>query len=604
MNVLIIDSGFSSHTRINNNNFYVTGFKNQYNILDVVDNVGHGTAISYLISKDNLDDVNIFILKAFNEEGECCIEDISDALSYILKNDVMFDVINMSFGITAVEDYSQIEELENICCQLTQHGSILVSAYDNDGAISYPAFFECVLGVDSSLIASKRTEYEYIYNSCINILGYGKAQTIPWENNTNTIGEGNSFACANVTNVIIHMLKEGVDKRRIREELERRAIKKQEFDLYQKPNIRPKWIKGTNAIVLPVSKENNSLLAFEELLDFNIIDIYDFKQKGNVGKETTDLIKYKDIKRRTIKNYDDIDWKDSRFNTVIMGHMGELAILLKRNIICEIINKCKEEGKYLYAYDDLEKMENVFIEKEDDNIFSPNIKRKYIPKGRYGKLFNINIPVLAVVGTSSSQGKFTVQLTIRKKLIENGYKVGQIGSEPSSYCFGIDYTFPVGYNSSVYTTGYENILLINSFIHEIERQGKDLCLLGTQANTIPFGYSNLKNFPLFQVEMLYGAIPDKFILVVNAHDDFDYIYRTIQYIEASVASNCIAIVIYPIIKRSLVGSVVINENIDQTARYEEIKKQLTAFTKIPVIDFGDLLTTNIIVDIIVDAFSS
>lgn len=29
MNVLIIDSGFSSHTRINNNNFYVTGFKNQ-----------------------------------------------------------------------------------------------------------------------------------------------------------------------------------------------------------------------------------------------------------------------------------------------------------------------------------------------------------------------------------------------------------------------------------------------------------------------------------------------------------------------------------------------------------------------------------------------
>lgn len=81
-------------------------------------------------------------------------------------------------------------------------------------------------------------------------------------------------------------------------------------------------------------------------------------------------------------------------------------------------------------------------------------------------------------------------------------------------------------------------------------------------------------------------------------------YRTIQYIEASVASNCIAIVIYPIIKRSLFGSVVINENIDQTARYEEIKKQLTAFTKIPVIDFGDLLTTNIIVDIIVDAFSS
>ena len=37
-----------------------------------------------------------------------------------------------------------------------------------------------------------------------------------------------------------------------------------------------------------------------------------------------------------------------------------------------------------------------------------------------------NKPTVCVVGTSSSQGKFTLQLKIREKLLGIGYKVGQI----------------------------------------------------------------------------------------------------------------------------------------------------------------------------------
>ncbi len=61
-------------------------------------------------------------------------------------------------------------------------------------------FFENVVGVDTSKKKqNKRTEYEYVRNSCVNILGYGKSQKVAWSYPRYTIMDGNSFACANVT---------------------------------------------------------------------------------------------------------------------------------------------------------------------------------------------------------------------------------------------------------------------------------------------------------------------------------------------------------------------------------------------------------------------
>lgn len=51
-------------------------------------------------------------------------------------------------------------------------------------------------------------------------------------------------------------------------------------------------------------------------------------------------------------------------------------------------------------------------------------------------LYRISTPVLAVCGTSSKQGKFTLQLELRKRFCEMGYKVGQIGTEPNSLLLG------------------------------------------------------------------------------------------------------------------------------------------------------------------------
>ena len=51
----------------------------------------------------------------------------------------------MSFGITAGDEYYQIEKLRILCEKIEMKGTIIVSAFDNDGAISYPAFLTKLL---------------------------------------------------------------------------------------------------------------------------------------------------------------------------------------------------------------------------------------------------------------------------------------------------------------------------------------------------------------------------------------------------------------------------------------------------------------------------
>lgn len=604
MNVLVIDSGISPHPVLDEIDIQTTGYEGQNCQDDVMDYIGHGTAIASLIVKD-LNEVKLYVLKLFDELYECDIQKLIDALTYVTKNNI-YDIINMSFGIVTFHDSSQITELEKICQLLSKQGSILVAAFDNDGAVSYPAFFDCVIGVETSEKAHKRSEYEYVTNSCVNILAYGLTQKVAWTNPPYTIISGNSFACANTTNVILKLIKSGCDKSNIQYLLRKNAIYERGFEEYLPPAKRPEWMPGMKAIILPFSKEIHSLLAFEDLLDFEIVDVYDFKYSARVGKSVPHLINYRNPKSRVIKNYQDIIWNSPEFDAVICGHMSEMSSICKKDILKDVINQCFIHNKKLYAFDDLNVYNDEITLYEDfaKNVYSPSITYQNIPKGRFGKLHSIQTPVLAVVGTSSSQGKFTVQLALREKLMKSGYRVGHIGSEPTAFCFGMDFVFPYGYNSSTYTSGHFNILLLNQALHEMDMNECDICLVGTQTNTAFYGNNNLENIPLQQLEVLFGTMPDAFILVINAHDDIDYIIRTLKGTEYLIESKCLAIVVSPIMKKQVIGALYKKENIVGTDFYIKFKEQVSKATSIPVLDISEVLYSTFLIDIIIDFFKN
>lgn len=605
VDVLIIDSGIVEHKVFQRVPILPTGYHGQDNLGDIIDATGHGTAVAGLIARGHTD-IRLHILKAFDEDYQCTIDDLVDALSYVCQSDTSYDVINMSFGITAFDEVEQLERLEYLCQELTAAGSLLVAAYDNEGAISYPAFFDCVIGVDTSDKARNKTEYEYMENSPVNLRAYGGTQKVPWNNPPYTVISGNSFACANMTNVLLAELKTEGNCPALWEKVREKAVGCRRFEPCLPVEKAPMWLHKAKTILLPFNKEIHSLLAYESQVTSSIVNVYDWKYTARIGQSVAKLLPYQKTVDRTINNYDTIDWQSETFDTVIAGHMGELSWRCKRDLLKEIVDKCCLNHKNLYAFDDLSPYVELIRSRGADlsRFYYPHITSENIPKGRFGKLHEISSPVLAVVGTSSQQGKFTIQLSLREQLSRMGFRVGQIGSEPSAYCFGMDYVFPYGYQSNVATSGYENLLLINQMMHDIDREVVDICLVGTQSNTVAYSNYNLSTIPLHQYEYLLGTKPDAFVLMVNPHDEISYIIRTLNGVVSCIDCECIAIVIYPVEKRPVLGELFQKVNVVQNEHYLSFKKELIQSVQVPVLDMEEALQTTNLVDLVIRFFSA
>lgn len=601
MNLLIIDSGIlAEHKNFSNYTFRPTGFMGQTDLFSVTDNTGHGTAVADLILK-NHPDLNVYILKLFSNESETDISSLIAALKFI-KNDNKYQIINMSFGVTLFEHPSQVKELEYLCDELSKQGSILVSAFDNSGSISYPACFDSVIGVDLSNTVRNKYEVEFFENSIVNIKGFGTNQKAAWKEPPYTIVRGTSFACANVSNIIISLLQQGKD---VGKGLEEAAVVKKVFEKGFCLPAKPDWLNNSNAILIPFNKEIHSLIAYEDLLSFSIKGVYDLKFFGRVGRKVSEFLDYTNVSSIIIKNYDGIQWDSNEFDTVIVGHLGELSWRCKKDLLEEIYVKCKQHNKRLYSFDSLN---SYLSQTENDNkifdSFSPYINLQHVPKGRYGKLHEIVVPVIAVVGTSSRQGKFTLQLTIRKKMQAIGYTVGQIGSEPSSLCFGMDFVYPYGYQSTVNLSGFESIVVLNQMVHELDMKEVDICIVGTQSGSVPYSNYNLSTIPLPQVEFLLGTNPDAFILCVNQHDDLKYIERTICGVESYFSSKCLAIVVFPLSYKQMVGGFFKQVSMVGTDEYISFKQDLSKRVPVQILDFSEACQTDKLVECIIDYFNS
>ena len=56
----------------------------------------------------------------------------------------------------------------------------------------------------------------------------------------------------------------------------------------------------------------------------------------------------------------------------------------------------------------------------------PYVDISDVPQNRFGKLRKTGMPVIMVCGTSSKQGKFHVQLELRKRFLQDGYIIFQV----------------------------------------------------------------------------------------------------------------------------------------------------------------------------------
>ncbi len=553
---------------------------------------GHGTAVCSIIYRAN-PMVDITVYPIFSDLETVEAEMIITLLDYINRNE-QYNMINMSIGTTICEDR---DAFEMICHQLALKGTILVAAYDNAGIMSYPACFSDVIGVDISPNIVKAKEFEVVENSLINIRGCCKQQRLPWDNPRYVFASGTSFVVPYIVGQLVDIMLAGEinSKQEAMCELKKRASNVREFSETKPYHKMPQINK---AIVFPFNKEIHSMVKYCDMLNFELLDVYDVKHFMRVGKTVSSVLKQSLDKDFIIKNIEHIKWDDD-FDTVIIGHISEMVKSMGASVFANVIDQACRNKKKIYTFDAY--IQNNLIKDSYENCFYPSVERENVPLNSFGKMWCSQTPVIGVFGTRSKQGKFTMQLAIKRLLAERGYTVGQISTEPSGVLFNADYVFPFGYGSTIKVNHEEAVLVLNDMIHKIEVKGVDIILVGCQSGTVPYDVHNVSRLLFGQTAFMYGTLPDCVILCVSPDDEIEYIKRTMDFLEAAIQCKVIALAVYPIALEPFLVSGFKPKNLSKSDFLIGFMRKLEEICGVPVYEqhpdsYGE------IVDAIIDFF--
>lgn len=491
------------------------------------DKLGHGTAIANTLLKNN---IRLNVIKIFDEDYTCKVEKLIVGLEFIYQIEDVY-LVHLSLGIRRYN-----RELENICKKLYEKGIILIAACDNGMVMSYPAAFDFVISVAPSYRCISTEQFVFIENSPINLKAKAGGQQIFINNGEKKlIQTGASFAAAHVSSKILSWNEE-LDKDKILNKFKKISVYKYEFNNTVEDK---KLFDIEKAVIFPYNKENHSLVKFDGLLNFKIENVFDIKFSSQIGK----LIKSFYGNEYIIKDIKNCDWNS--FDTFILGHVDELSVIYNKDLKAEIINLCKKFNKKLYMFDDFNLKEESFEGIHNTiNIYYPKNQIQN-SSNKFGWYYQHSTPIIAVLGTSKKQGKFTLQLQLRKIFINKGINLGQLGTEPSSLLFGMDEMFTFGYFSNNKGTIDSFTECLNQKIHNIDILSKDIIVTGSQSAFLPYNSHNSNIVNFLQFSFLYAVVPDGVILAINPYDEFEYITRTINSIWNLTKSKVFILAIYP-----------------------------------------------------------
>ncbi|MBQ7669296.1 MAG: DUF1611 domain-containing protein [Clostridia bacterium] len=577
-NVIIIDSGYSGNNRNVNGTCIINGIIAD----DYSDSCGHGTTIVNQMI-DYCNDINVYVIKICETEDSFLSSDLLLCFKYILSKNFHNCIVNVSLGVIQFREKNSLYSIIN---QLLEKGIIVVAA-NNPLCLSYPASLPNVIGVDvsnSPEIMSSNGFYFNI-NSYVDVVFPNKSIRAKNKNGIVSFYRGSSLYTALISSMLIEAIICGsIDDftfEKIVEYLKNKADKTFFFKK-TKNNKRLSYNKPQKAVAFPFNKEIQVLSANEELLSFEEIDYYDFDYSQNNNKKICDILGYSN-NNKIIKPIRELDF-DKSFDTFICGHCGRLSSIIKNDVLQMVIDRCNEYSKDIYLFDNYQAYNiNTKIK-----IFTPYISHEYVSMGNGNKLFDIAVPIVAVMGTSSLQGKYSLQLALRMKMKQMGYSVKNLSTEPSGYLFELESVVPMGFESNYNLNSLETVVFLNEEINRITDDNTDIVIVGSQSGTVPLMVSNIGYYNMTQHDFLLGTHPDCVLLCVNTIDDFDLIRRTINYIESCVETKVIALIISPLVLTRNDFEIGIDKKKISEQTLFETKEKFTSAIGLPVFSHEEI----------------
>jgi len=544
--VAVVDSGIdASHPRVGRvaggASFHVTAHGDILEGTDTADLAGHGTACAGLIRK-LAPAAELYSVRIFDGSLAADGRTLVAAIRWSAAN--RMHVVNLSLGTTVT---AHLDELRAVCQLAVERGCVLVAAEHNSGRESYPAAFAETIGVAGGRIHDP-LGYVHRPGHATECIARGDEQRLCWLNGTDILAGGTSFAAPRISAIVARILEAHpkASLHEVREHLSANAKPRHQDTVSSTDSIlRPDQAPAADpspfghihrAALYPFSKEMHAMVRFHDLLSFQVTGVADPVGRRLVGRDAGEAIGVDHVGVRISARLEDA-LADA--DTLVLGYVDQLSRMRSRDLLEESIRTALRADCNVFSF--LVVPRNAYTElyelasSRELQIQYPDIPLDNTAPGLNAPdaMGPVDVPVLGVFGTGPQQGKFTLQLALRRGLVQRGYRVGQVGTEHHAALFGMDLAFPIGYAPPLRLPVQHYLPYLGVRMHEICRTRQpDIIVVGAQSGTVPFDLGEPRTVSLSSLAFLLGTKPDACVLVVNSIDPPQYIRHTIEAIGA------------------------------------------------------------------------